>query len=160
MNNFIEILQVTGAFGIRGYLRVLLFSEDIGRYREVYDADGNRYGFHLVRYVSGNSVVLALEGIDDRTAAESMRGTFFYVRRKDLPKLTESEYYVCDLVGKTIPVCNCDKVCTIVGVHNFGAGDIIELSHDGVTFFVPFTNENFPENCDCITPEAFSEYMN
>ncbi|MDR3179520.1 MAG: ribosome maturation factor RimM [Holosporaceae bacterium] len=158
MNDFIEILQVTGAFGIRGFLRASLFSQNIGRYRQIYDTNGNGYKFHVVRYVSGNSVVLALEGVADRTTAESMRGMFFYVRRADLPELAEQEYYVCDLVGKTISVGNSSEVCTIVAVHNFGASYIIELSHNGVTFFVPFTDENFPGNCDHITAKAFGEY--
>jgi 16S rRNA processing protein RimM len=159
-NDLIEILQITGAFGIRGFVRASLFSEDMSRYRRVYDAAGNGYEFRVIRYISGNSVVLSLEGIADRNAAESLRGAFFYIRRADLPELAESEYYICDLIGKTLQVRGRDDVCTIVSVHDFGAGDVIELSHNGVTFFVPFLEEYFPKNFDYITSEAISEYKN
>lgn len=44
-------------------------------------------------------VLMQLAGITDRDAAEARRGRTVLVKRDVLPKLTDGEYYLCDLVG-------------------------------------------------------------
>jgi 16S rRNA processing protein RimM len=44
-------------------------------------------------------VLLRLDGIDTREAAESLRGCTISVDRGALPPLEPGEYYLCDLVG-------------------------------------------------------------
>ncbi|GHU16075.1 ribosome maturation factor RimM [Alphaproteobacteria bacterium] len=159
--DLIEILQITGAFGIRGFLRALLYSDTIKKYKTICDASGKEYGFRVVRFISGNSVVLSLDGVADRNTAESLRGTSLFVKKTDLPKLSSSEFYISDLIGKTVRVQGREEICTIVSVCNYGAGDLVELSYNEIAFLVLFTKENFPESDDgslIITAEAFDWY--
>ncbi|GHU12944.1 hypothetical protein FACS189449_07540 [Alphaproteobacteria bacterium] len=161
--DFIEILQITGAFGIRGFLRALLYSDNIKKYKTVCGASGKEYGFRVVRFISGNSVVLSIDGIVDRNTAESLRGTSFFIKKSDLPKLSDSEFYISDLIGKTVRVQGSEETCIVADVYNFGAGDLLCLSYNEVTFLVLFTRENFPESDDgslIITAEAFVWYKN
>jgi 16S rRNA processing protein RimM len=44
-------------------------------------------------------VLLRLEGVSDRDAAEALSGATVSVPRTDLPPLEQGEYYLCDLVG-------------------------------------------------------------
>jgi ribosomal 30S subunit maturation factor RimM len=50
----------------------------------------------------------------------------------------------------------------ITNVENFGAGDLIEISHKDDKFLVPFTRENFPDSGEEIfmTLEAFNGFKN
>ncbi len=47
----------------------------------------------------GGSVLLKLEGVDDRTAAEALTGAEIGVGRNDVCPIPEGTYYVFDLIG-------------------------------------------------------------
>jgi 16S rRNA processing protein RimM len=109
-----------------------------------------------------SKAIISMDGITDRTAAESLKNEYFYVQRCDLPSIAENEFYICDLVGKDVIVEDSDIKCKIVGAQNFGAGDLLEISHDGGSFFVPFAQENFPNSKGeiLITRKAFEGFKN
>lgn len=136
----IEILRIVGVFGIRGAVRVHSFSDDLKRYKFIYDSEGHAFSFRVVRFG-----IIEMEGVVDRNQAETLRGKSFFVKKNDLLPLKNDEFYIADLIGQHIPVCDSDAECKIVSVCNYGAGDIIELNYDGKQFLVPFTNSNFPE---------------
>ncbi|MDR1561435.1 MAG: hypothetical protein LBS23_03730, partial [Holosporaceae bacterium] len=50
--------------------------------------------------------------------------------------------------------------CDIVGIYNFGAGDLLEISYNANTFLIPFTKENFPNSDDkiAIARKAFNVF--
>lgn len=48
---------------------------------------------------AADAFLLKLEGVDDRTAAERLRGMEVCVRREEAAPLPEGTYYVADLVG-------------------------------------------------------------
>jgi 16S rRNA processing protein RimM len=75
--------------------------------------------------------VARFEGIDDRSAAEALRGTLVEVDRSALPPLEAGEYYHADLIG--LPAADRDGVSvgTVVAVENFGAGDLLEIELKG-----------------------------
>jgi 16S rRNA processing protein RimM len=49
-------------------------------------------------------VLLKLAGVNDRDAAEALRGATLALQRDQLPPLEEGEYYLCDLVGAKVLV--------------------------------------------------------
>lgn len=127
-------------FGIRGAVRVHSFSDNLKQYKFIYDSTGKAFSFRILRFG-----IVEIEGVTDRTQAEGLRGQSFFVKKEDLKPLKDNEFYINDLVGQSIPVCDTDVQCSIVSVCNYGAGDIIELNYENETFLVPFTNSNFPE---------------
>jgi 16S rRNA processing protein RimM len=158
-----EILRITGAFGVRGALRAWPFSVNLCNYDRIFDKHGNCFTFRVTKFLGGSRVVIAIDGVHDRDAAESLKGEVFYVKKSDLPPVGENEFYLCDLIGKDVFVADSDIQCRVTGAENFGAGDLIELSHENATFLVPFTRENFPDTNDGrlqITPEAFYGFKN
>ncbi|MDR3151621.1 MAG: ribosome maturation factor RimM [Holosporaceae bacterium] len=163
-SNFVEILRINGAFGVRGLLRAILFSDNIKRYKKIYNNHGDAFTFRVVRFISGNNVVLSLDSVSDRCAAEALKGASFYVHKIDLPQLSDSEFYLCDLIAKPVKIIGRDDFGgAVVNIHNFGAGDLLEISCDNDTFFVPFTRENFPDDgatSISMTEDAFNRYKN
>ncbi|MDR2645568.1 MAG: ribosome maturation factor RimM [Holosporaceae bacterium] len=156
----IVILRVVGAFGVNGGVRVSSYSRNLSAYKKVYDKDRKEYSFRVMKFLSNGKAVISLENIHTRTQAESFKGEFFYIKKIDLPSKKENEFYAHDLVGQKAYVVGSRIKCLITNVENFGAGDLMEISHKNKKFLVPFTTENFPnaENEIFIALEAFNGF--
>ncbi len=142
--------RIVAAHGIRGDLLVRTYTdapEAIGGYGPLADADG-RGSFKLrVLRVTAKGVVAHIAGIDDRNGAEALAGTDLYVARTQLPAAEEGAFYHADLIGLAAVTPDGTEVGRIVGVHNFGAGDLIEVALGGSrrTELVPFTAQFVPQ---------------
>ena len=136
----IPLAAVAGAHGVKGELRLKLFSDgpdSLARHERLY-VGGQELTLQSVRG-SGKSVVTRFEGIADRTQAEALRGALVEVDRSHLPPLEEGEYYHADLIG--LPCIDRDgqPLGTVVAVENFGAGDLLEVElDDGRRSLIPF----------------------
>ena len=86
-----------------------------------------------------------LKGIATREDAERLNGLELYVAREKLPATEEDEYYHADLIGLAAVNAANDPIGRVAAIHNFGAGDIIEIAPpSGATMLLPFTNAVVP----------------
>ncbi len=140
MSDIKQILigKIVAPQGIRGEVRVQSFAETTGDFKKlkVFSASFTDADFKFVRAVPNSNVVIAkIRGVDDRNAAEMLRGTELYIMRDALPDLNKGEYYQADLIGFDV-VRDGKKIGTVDCFQNFGAGDIIELDNgDMVAFY-------------------------
>ena len=68
-----------------------------------------------------------------------------YALRSALPKAEEGEYYHHDLIGLDAVLASGESFGKVVGVDNFGAGDVIEIKPaTGDSVVLPFTDETVP----------------
>ncbi|MGL4396856.1 MAG: ribosome maturation factor RimM [Hyphomicrobium sp.] len=140
---------IVSVHGIRGEVVIKTYTGDpaaIADYGPLSDAAGKRTFKIKGLRATDKGVVARLEGISDRTTAETLRGTDLYVAREKLPKPDEAEYYHADLIGLAARSPAGDTLGEIVAVANFGAGDLLELRLTGqrITEYIPFTNANVP----------------
>ena len=148
--NRVLLGRIAGAHGIRGDVLIKTFTaapESIGAYGPLADKSGARtFEIQSVR-VTAKGVVARLKGVADRNAAEALKGIELYVERERLPAADEGEFYHADLIGLAAVDGEGRPVGEIVAVHNFGAGDLIEvrLAGSGKTELVPFTDDAVPE---------------
>ena len=129
--------KIVAPQGIRGEFRVQSFAEkpdDFKSFHIICDKCESK-DFHFVRVLKQNVIIAKIDGTDDRTAAETLRGTELFVLREDLPKLKSNEYYQSDLIGFDV-IRDDVKIGIVAGFQNFGAGDIIELDNDEMVSFV------------------------
>lgn len=141
---------ITAAHGVRGGVRIKSFTEapfGIAAYGPVSDAEGQR--FELAVTGESKGLVLAqIAGIADRESAEALKGRQLFVPRGTLPQPDEDEFYHADLVGLRAERAGDDPpeaIGTVVAVHDFGAGAILEVAQpDGPPVLVPFTNDAVP----------------
>jgi 16S rRNA processing protein RimM len=91
-------------------------------------------------------LVARLKGVPDRDAAERLTNLRLYVSRERLPKPAADEFYHADLVGLTVTRQNGETVGTVKAVHNFGAGDLLEIepAGGGTTVMWPFDESTVP----------------
>jgi 16S rRNA processing protein RimM len=136
----ITLAAVAGAHGIRGELRLKLFTDsaaNLAQHKTVFIGERE---FALQSCKDGGKVAIArLAGITSRAAAEALRGSLLEVDRSALPPLEEGEYYHADLIGLPCEDRDGQPLGTVSAVENFGAGDLIEVeSPDGKRALVPF----------------------
>jgi 16S rRNA processing protein RimM len=136
----IALAAIAGAHGVRGELRLKLFSESVdslSRHEALYVAGVERR--LLAIRDGGKTAVARFEGVDDRSAAEALRGALVEVDRSALPPLEEGEYYHADLVGLEAIDGDGNRVGIVAAVENYGAGDLLEIElPDGKTSLIPF----------------------
>ncbi|MDF1587149.1 ribosome maturation factor RimM [Marinimicrococcus flavescens] len=140
---------ITTAHGVRGALKLRCFTEEpenVAAYGPLCDEHGHElFELEIVGRTKGGVIVRA-RGIDDRDAAEALRGTHLYVPRERLPEPDEDEFYVEDLAGLEAVSPSGEVRGKVLGVFNFGAGDVVEIvTPEGRPLLVPFTREAVPE---------------
>jgi 16S rRNA processing protein RimM len=139
---------VAGAHGVRGALRVKSFTaepQDIAAYGPVTDEAGSReFRLRIVGETRGQ-LVIKVDGINDRNAAEALKGTRFYIARAALPEPEADEFYHTDLIGLAAEDEAGAALGTVRAVHDHGAGTLIEIrSDEGAELLLPFTKVAVP----------------
>ncbi|WP_035487230.1 ribosome maturation factor RimM, partial [Geminicoccus roseus] len=142
------VAAVATAHGVRGHLKLKTFTEEpenAAAYGPVYDQNGKRLFTMVVETVLDNGLIVKAEGITDRNAAERLRGTALYVPRSVLPATGKDEFYHEDLIGLRAEDTSGALLGEVVGVQDFGAGDILEVrAGDGALLDFPFTRAVVP----------------
>src|SRR3982750_3125189 len=96
----IALAAVAGAHGVKGEVRLKLFSDSadsLSRHETLFV--GGAGGRLLAIRDSAKTAVARFEGVEDRSAAEALRGSLVEVERSALPPLEDGEYYHADLIG-------------------------------------------------------------
>ncbi|WP_299441272.1 ribosome maturation factor RimM [uncultured Rhodospira sp.] len=142
---------VVGVHGVRGVVRVKSFTADpadVAAYGPVSTEDGARSWRLSVVGPAKGVVLCRFDGIDDRTAAEALKGLRLYVPRAALPPAEdEDEYYHADLIGLAVEREDGTALGTVRAVHDFGAGDMLELrppAEGAKSLMIPFTRAAVP----------------
>jgi 16S rRNA processing protein RimM len=142
------ILGVIGApHGVKGEVRVKSSTADplaIGDYGPVTLADGRRLKVKSVR-PGGEVVIMKLEGINDRNAAEALKHMTLAVPRAKLPDTEEDDFYHADLIGLRCETADGTLIGQLMAIHDFGAGDILDIRPPkGPNLTLGFTKANVP----------------
>jgi 16S rRNA processing protein RimM len=141
--------RIAAAHGIRGDLLIETYTgapQDIASYGPLQSEDGGRSFKVKVIRTTPKGVIAHVTGIDDRNAAETLKGISLYVDRGRLPAPGDGEYYHADLVGLRAEDGQGRAIGTVVAVQNYGAGDLLELRKEGkrATELIPFTQACVP----------------
>jgi 16S rRNA processing protein RimM len=142
------VARIGAAHGVRGAVKLWTFTEDpfaVKRYGPLSTKDGTRqFEVTHAREAKGH-LVATLKGIATRNEAERLNGVELYIPRDRLPDTGDGEYYHADLVGLAALTQANEPIGRVVAIHNFGAGDIIEIAPpQGPTMLLPFTNAVVP----------------
>jgi 16S rRNA processing protein RimM len=137
--------------GVRGEMRVKSYTNDpkaLSAYGDLTDSTGAR-SFKIValRILKDDMVVVRLDGVADRGAAALLNGVELFAHRENLPAPDADEFYHVDLVGLVATTRDGETLGRVIGLRNFGAGDILEIAPPGggETLLFPFTKAVAPE---------------
>jgi 16S rRNA processing protein RimM len=142
------VARIGAAHGVRGAVKLWTFTEDplaVKRYGPLATKDGARQFEVATARQAKDHLVATLKGVTTRDEAERLNGIELYVAREKLPATDQNEYYHADLIGLTAVTAADAPLGRVVAIHNFGAGDIIEIAPpQGATLLLPFTNAVVP----------------
>jgi 16S rRNA processing protein RimM len=145
--------KVLGAFGVRGELKLESFTDPksaILRYQPwtLRDAQGReRELAHARGRDTAKGLVATFPGVEDRDAAEALRGSEVYAPRSALPPPAPGEYYWVDLEG--LRVVNLEGADFGIVSHLFstGANDVL-VAHGERDRMIPFLEPDYIKSVD------------
>ena len=142
----VTLAAIAGAHGVTGELRLKLFGEGVASLKAFKAFNDGALKLAKLRDDGKGGAIARFEGIADRNAAETLRGTLLTVPRSALPPLGEGEYYHADLIGLPAVDEAGNALGTVIAVENYGAGDVLEIERpSGKRFMVPMNAEAVPE---------------
>jgi 16S rRNA processing protein RimM len=94
----------------------------------------------------GGRLLVRLEGVADRTAADALRGTLFVVDAADLPPIDDpDEFYDHELEGLRVRTVDGQDVGVVAEVLHTAAGELLSVRReDGSELLVPFVTAIVP----------------
>jgi 16S rRNA processing protein RimM len=140
------VARIGAAHGVRGEVKLWSFTQDpaaVASYGPLETQDGTRrFEIEALRPAKDHFVA-RIAGVGDRDAAEQLRNLELYIPRARLPRIEEANtFYHADLIGLTAVTQDGGEIGTVSAIHNFGAGDVIEIKQAaGDPLLVPFTGE-------------------
>ncbi len=148
-HELILIAQVLAAHGIRGEVKLKTFTleaAEIFSFADIYDAQENKIGKLVKRSITQKYVIASIKGVDNRNAAELLKGKKLYIKSSALKNLhDENEFYHQDLLKLKVLDAQHKYLAKVVGVYNFGAEDILEIAYEnGALEMIAFNKKNVP----------------
>ena len=135
MQEFLEIGQIVNTFGIKGFVKVNPFTDNINRFddlKKVYIKNkSQKYELEIeeVKYHK-NMVLIKFKGIDKVEDAESLRNSYILVNRKDEKDLDEGTYYIVDLLGLDVYTDEDELLGKLEYIYNTGSNDIYVVKNE------------------------------
>lgn len=148
MKDYLEIGQIVNTYGIKGFVKVVPFTDDITRFeklKSVYiDIKGNLKEFTIeeVKY-SKNMVLLKFKEIPDINEAEKYRNYYIKISRDNAIKLPKDTYFIADLIGLDVYDQNSnDLLGKVDDIFSTGSNDVYVVKDKlGKQILLPGTKE-------------------
>lgn len=143
MQEYLEIGQIVNTHGLKGYLKVVPFTDDVNRFKEiktVYIVFRNELvecKIEDVKFIK-NLVNLKFVGIDDINDAEKYKGCYLKISRKDAKKLDKNTYFIVDLIGLSVYDEQENKIGVLEDIFGAGSTDVYAVkTEDGKQILLP-----------------------
>ncbi len=101
---YFEIGQIVNTFGIKGFVKVKPFTDDLERFEElesvyiVKNKELKEFNIEQIKYHK-NLVLIKFKGIDDINIAEKYKNCYIKIKRENARKLPQNTYFIADLIG-------------------------------------------------------------
>jgi len=136
----VRVGRIVGAHGLGGELRVGLLGADpecladvetVWLARDESDPEAAPHALRRVAPGRAGECRIALAGVQDRSAAEALRGRWLLVRARDLAATAPGEYYVHELVGCRVEDAGGRALGVVRDIWATGAADMLVIEDAG-----------------------------
>lgn len=135
MEQLMEIGQIVNTYGIKGFVKVMPFTDNINRFEDLKSVylqtkkGLETFEIEEVKY-SKNMVLLKFKGIDDINIAENYRNCYLKIDRKDAVELPEDTYFIVDLLDMEVETEEGQILGKIIDVYPTGSNDIYVVKNE------------------------------
>lgn len=144
---YFEIGQIVNTFGIKGFVKVNPFTDDMQRFGElnyvfvVKNKELLKMQIEEVKYHK-NVVLVKFKGVEDINMAEQYKGCYIRIKREDARKLPKDTYFIADLIGVSVFDENDNFLGKVNDIYNNKVHDIYVIKDDlGKQILLPSTKE-------------------
>lgn len=145
-NNLVIIAKILKPHGVRGAVKVQSFAQVAQNIfnMNLYDSDGKKILLKLL-YKKDSFFIAKIDSVEDMDAAKNISNNYLFANTKEFPELKEDEFYISELIGRTVYGTDKNQIGIVHQVHNFGAGDLLEIKFTtGESEMIIFDVYNFP----------------
>ena len=143
MQKRLEVGQIVNTFGIKGFVKVKPWVNDIERFddlEKVYvkaKKETKKLEIEEVKYHK-DMVLIKFKGIETVEQAEMLRNSYLEIDREDAVPLEEGTYYIVDLLESEVYSDEGEKLGILEDIYNTGAKDIYVVKNElGKTILLP-----------------------
>lgn len=131
----LEIGQIVNTYGIKGFLKVVPYTDDIKRFEKlnsIYIQNKKTLETVTIEEVkyAKNLVLLKIKGIDNINDAEIYKNCYIKIDRSDAVELPEDSYFIIDLIGIKVYTDEGEELGDIVDVFSTGANDVYVVKNE------------------------------
>lgn len=143
--------KVAGPYGVQGWIRVYPEADDPMDWAELPvwwlsrdpEQPIDQWASHrlLACRTHASALIARLEGFQDRTDAEALKGFWVGAPREALPNLAEGEFYWADLLGLKVLNTQGELLGHVDSLIETGANDVLKvISPDGKSCLIPYVD--------------------
>jgi len=147
--DLICVAAIAGAFGVKGEVKLKSFTdtpENCVSYGPLLSQTGKVILTPSSHRRVKEALAIKCPEVTTREQAEALKSTKLYVPRANFPPPEEDEFYASDLIGLEVKSTDGKRIGKIIGVHDFGASDLLEIKpKEGASFYHPFTKAATPK---------------
>lgn len=155
-DNLICVAAIAGAFGVKGEVKLKPFTEapeNCVSYGPLMDEKGKVVLTPKKHRLLKNFLAVSAPEVKTPEEADALKLVKLFVPRDELPSAEEDDFYYSDLMGLDVKSNDGKRIGTVIGVHEFGAGDMLEIrphpdkktKKTAASFFHPFTKAATPK---------------
>jgi len=131
--------RIVAPYGIKGWLRIHTFADDPDQWCALPQwwlgakAEGDAWKPYRLLEVDdrGKGIVVRLEGVEDRTAAEALDGYYIAAPREAMPPTGEDEFYWADLIGLEVVNETGEPLGRVASLIEATANDVLVVREEG-----------------------------
>ncbi len=147
MNDFLEIGKIVNSYGIKGFFKVVPFTDDITRFdnlKNIYIEKNKKLEKKEIEEVKyhKNLVLLKIKGIDDINDTEQYKNCYLKIDRENAVKLPEDTYFITDIIGIQVFTEEGELLGNIIDVFPTGSNDVYVIKDElGKQILLPAIEE-------------------
>ena len=168
-DSHILVGHIQGVFGIKGWLKIFSHcrpKEQILDYLSwELRAPKGAEAFELQEgKPHGGGIIAKLKYVDDRTHAETLKGSEIWVAKSTLSELSDDEYYWFELEGLQVNNLQGELLGSVARLMETGANDVLVVKdeHTKQEILIPYVKEQVIKQVDIrnktITVDWLKEY--
>ena len=147
MKKKLEVGQIVNTFGIKGFVKVYPYVNDVTRFNNlkyVYaksKKEEKKLEIEEVKYQK-NMVLLKFKGVETVEEAEKLRNNYLEIDRSDAIPLEEGEFFIADLIGLKVFLNTGEELGILEDIYNTGSKDIYVVKDKlGKSYLLPYIDE-------------------
>ena len=147
MKERLEVGQIVNTFGIKGFVKIYPYVNDISRFddlKTVYvklKKQESKLEIEEVKYQK-NMILIKFKGIETVEQAELLRNSYIEIDRSQAIPLEKDEYFIADLLGLDVYLDTGEKLGILDDIYNTGGSDIYVVKNElGKQFLLPYIDD-------------------